>query len=225
MNQAAAGAAGTRQETTTGLPGGLLQVSIDVPFNHDDFADAFARQSANLVIQGSNQAEIQLNPRDMGPIRIAISLDANAASLDIEAAHADTRAAIEASMPALRQMLADQGVRLADYRVDNQSTGDRQQQSAGDPGRHDPGRHAHHADGSQTGAQPGSQQAGGHDRGDASAQALADGFGGGRSSHAADRRDTADRQDARVLPGAPASRTGAAGRPGGSGNSRLDLYA
>ncbi len=77
------------------------------------------------MIRGHDRGEIGLTPQDMGPIRIGISLDDDSASLDISAAHASTRAAIEASMPALRQMLADQGVRLADWRLDGQTGADR----------------------------------------------------------------------------------------------------
>jgi flagellar hook-length control protein FliK len=126
MNQTPpSGMAATRAE----MLAELTQASIEVPLDHADFAEAFARQSANLIVQGSNNAEIYLNPRDMGPIRIAISMDADAASLDIGAAHADTRAAIEASLPALRQMLGDQGLRLASWRLDGEAGGDAVQQS------------------------------------------------------------------------------------------------
>lgn len=121
MNQTApSGLAATRSD----MLAEMTQASIEIPIDHADFAEAFARQSATLIVQGSSSAEIHLNPRDMGPIRIAISLDADAASLDITAAHADTRAAIEASLPALRQMLGDQGLRLANWRLDGESAGD-----------------------------------------------------------------------------------------------------
>ena len=73
---------------------------------------------AGVVVQGQDRAEIRLTPAELGPIRIRIALNAEDAALDISAAHAATRAAIESSMHTLRQMLADHGVRLADYRMD-----------------------------------------------------------------------------------------------------------
>ena len=72
-------------------------------------------------MQGQDRAEIRLTPAELGPIRIRVSLAADDAMVDISAAHAATRAAIEASMPTLRQMLAEQGLRLADYRMDQGS--------------------------------------------------------------------------------------------------------
>lgn len=217
MNQVSTSTlAATRAE----MMAALTQATVDVPVDHGDFAEAFARQSVSLVVQGNHFAEIQLNPRDMGPIRIQIALDANAASLDIEARHADTRAAIEASMPALRQMLADQGVRLADWRVDGQATGDREQRATGDGARHE----SRHAD-----AQPaGSRQAGGDgadgSTGNDAAQAgtgFADGRGGRPAGGQADgwRSSSA----AQPAPGAPPAES--RGGHGGGNNKRIDLYA
>ena len=71
-----------------------------------------------MVVQGQDRAEIRLTPAELGPIRIRVSLNADDAALDISAAHAATRAAIESSMSTLKQMLADHGLRLSDYRMD-----------------------------------------------------------------------------------------------------------
>ena len=99
----------------------LLASRIDSPVNSPEFREQFARQLASLTVQGQDRAEIRLTPAELGPIRIRVSLAADDAMVDISAAHAATRAAIEASMPTLRQMLAEQGLRLADYRMDQGS--------------------------------------------------------------------------------------------------------
>ena len=130
-------------------------LQIDIPLHDDAFAEAFARQAAELVIQGSNRAEISLNPRELGPVRIAIALDLDAASIDISADHRETRAALEASMPTLRQMLADQGVRLSDWRVAG-DTADRRTATA--DGGAAFGSHAG-GSGADGGAQAGAQHA------------------------------------------------------------------
>ena len=101
---------------TDGSP--LLASRIDSPVHSPEFREQFARQLASLTVQGQDRAEIRLTPAELGPIRIRVSLAADDALIDISAAHAATRAAIEASMPTLRQMLAEQGLRLADYRMD-----------------------------------------------------------------------------------------------------------
>ena len=128
---AAGTASGSDLVADTGLRADSL--GIDVPVQDEAFAEAFARQATQLVIRGGNRAEIHLTPRDLGPVRIAIALDVDAASLEIAADRHETRSAIEASMPTLRQMLAEQGVRLADWRVAGEAA-DRRQATAGDAG-------------------------------------------------------------------------------------------
>ena len=98
--------------------GPLLSSRIDSPINSAEFKEQFARQVAGVVVQGQDRAEIRLTPAELGPIRIRVSLNAEDAALDIYAAHAATRAAIESSMSTLKQMLADHGLRLSDYRMD-----------------------------------------------------------------------------------------------------------
>jgi flagellar hook-length control protein FliK len=201
MNQPASVAA---TATPAQMLSDLTEVAIDVPLDHADFAEAFAKQSASLVVQGSSNAEILLNPRDMGPIRIAISMDADAASLEIAADHAQTRAAIEASMPALRQMLADQGVRLADWKVDSPAAaGERQQPAAGDGSRQQPHQ-----------PQPQAASTPGH-----GSQAAGSGSGSLRGDDAG-RAGSARADGWRGAASAPTD-----GVAGGANGSRIDLYA
>ena len=101
---------------TDGSP--LLSSRIESPIHSAEFKEQFARQVAGVVVQGQDRAEIRLTPAELGPIRIRVSLNADDAALDISAAHAATRAAIESSMSTLKQMLADHGLRLSDYRMD-----------------------------------------------------------------------------------------------------------
>ena len=101
---------------TDGSP--LLSSRIESPIHSAEFKEQFARQVADVVVQGQDRAEIRLTPAELGPIRIRVSLNAEDAALDISAAHAATRAAIESSMSTLKQMLADHGLRLSDYRMD-----------------------------------------------------------------------------------------------------------
>ena len=188
-----------------------MQSAIDVPIDHEGFADAFARHSATLVVQGSSHAEIRLTPQDMGPIRIAISMGSDGALLDIAAGHAETRAAIEASMPQLRQMLADQGVRLSDWRLREEAAGDSRQPGGGEAGR----QFGSSADGSRADAGPHRQGAEGMG---SPASGPAGGDPRGRTPLPPDRWGT--------LAPPIATRSPPPVGPSGTGSSRrLDLYA
>ena len=59
------------------------------------------------------QAELHLNPAEMGPVSIHISLDGTAARVDFGADVAATREAIERGLPELASALRDAGFTLA----------------------------------------------------------------------------------------------------------------
>lgn len=149
---------------TDGSP--LLSSRIESPIHSAEFKEQFARQVAGVVVQGQDRAEIRLTPAELGPIRIRVSLNAEDAALDISAAHAATRAAIESSMSTLKQMLADHGLRLSDYRMDqgnNAAFLSQQRQSGQENGA---GMQQSGTAFGQNGSQSGGQQAdGGSDTG------------------------------------------------------------
>lgn len=182
--------------------GPLLSSRIDSPINSAEFKEQFARQVAGVVVQGQDRAEIRLTPAELGPIRIRVSLNAEDAALDISAAHAATRAAIESSMPTLKQMLVDHGLRLSDYRMDqgnNAAFLSQQRQSGQENGA---GMQQSGTAFGQNGGQSGGQQADG-------------GHGAGRTDRTMGSRPTA------VSGG-----TSGGARVGNTpSNSRLDLFA
>ena len=185
---------------TDGSP--LLSSRIESPIHSAEFKEQFARQVAGVVVQGQDRAEIRLTPAELGPIRIRVSLNADDAALDISAAHAATRAAIESSMSTLKQMLADHGLRLSDYRMDqgnNAAFLSQQRQS-----------------GQENGA--GMQQSGtafGQNGGQSGGQQTDGGSDTGRADRTMGSRPTA----------VSGSTSGGAGVGNTPSNGRLDLFA
>jgi flagellar hook-length control protein FliK len=110
------GAAATTQTSAT----------LDVPFGSTDFAQALAEKVAMWVGKASTDgpmtAELHLNPAEMGPINVKISLDGQSAQVDFAAAALETRKAIEASMPMLSSALNDIGLNLAGSDVSSQTS-------------------------------------------------------------------------------------------------------
>ena len=70
-----------------------------------------------MVNQKHQVAQLHLNPPDLGPLKIAISLDQSQASAQFFSAHASVREALEVAMPRLREMLADSGITLGNTSV------------------------------------------------------------------------------------------------------------
>ncbi len=93
--------------------GGLVSVPIAVPMEAPEFAAAFGVEVSLLAQDGVQQAELHLNPAEMGPVSVQIALDGEKARIDFGAQAAATRAAIEASLPELAAALRDAGLTLA----------------------------------------------------------------------------------------------------------------
>jgi flagellar hook-length control protein FliK len=99
---------------------------ITVPFGSPRFGAAFGERVSWMVREGLQSAELTLNPPDLGPIRIALSMEKDAASFGFNATHAQTRAAIEQALPRLRELLAEQGLSLGHTSIDAGTGGQRE---------------------------------------------------------------------------------------------------
>lgn len=123
--------------TPAGTPP-LPQLALNVPLRQPGWDQAFAERVVWLARQGLQQAEIQLNPRNMGPIEVHVSVDKDQASVTFMAQHAVTREALEAALPRLREMLQGNGLNLAQSEVSQHSFGQQQREAmgfAGEQGR------------------------------------------------------------------------------------------
>lgn len=83
------------------------------------FTGDLAAQVTVLVEGGFQQAELRLNPPELGPIQIQLSVSPQTQTADISfsAVHGMTRESIEQSLPALREMLQAQGLTLGETGV------------------------------------------------------------------------------------------------------------
>lgn len=94
-----------------------LQQPIGTPAWNDGVADRVMWMAKNDL----QTAELHLNPADLGPIEITLTLtgdDKTQAAVQFSAAHASTRDAIETALPRLREMLQESGITLGQAGVD-----------------------------------------------------------------------------------------------------------
>lgn len=126
------------------------QASIPVPLDSPEFSQKLADQVRMWVGQvtqnGPMTAELHLNPAEMGPINVKISLDGSAAQVDFAAAALETRQAIEASLSMLSSALDEVGLSLAGGGVSSQTP---QQTLAGGGNREQSSEAASKPDGGQ----------------------------------------------------------------------------
>ena len=90
------------------LPTAAVPAPIDTPA----FAPALATQVRWWAHDGMQQAQLLLNPAEMGPVAVKIVLDGREARIDFSADLAATRSAIEAALPVLAAALDDGGLKL-----------------------------------------------------------------------------------------------------------------
>lgn len=100
--------------------------TLSTPLDSPDFSQALAEKVSMWVgsakDDGSMTAELHLNPAEMGPINVKISLDGQTAQVDFAAAALETRKAIEASLPMLSSALSDVGLNMTGGDVSSQTS-------------------------------------------------------------------------------------------------------
>lgn len=86
---------------------------VQAPLHSNAFAPELGARVSLLAVDGVQQAELQLNPADMGPVSVQITVDGNQAQVSFHALQAETRQALEQSLPDLAAALQGQGLTLS----------------------------------------------------------------------------------------------------------------
>jgi flagellar hook-length control protein FliK len=94
---------------------------VSSPVGSTAFNEEVGGKVTWMASQKLQSASLQITPEHMGPVEVRISMQNGATSVAFSANHADTRAALEQSLPRLREMFATQGLTLSDASVSQQS--------------------------------------------------------------------------------------------------------
>lgn len=122
-------ASGIRQTTANTLDGvGVYRSTLQTQPSSPAFPTELVSEVRFLLKGGLQRAELQMNPVELGPIQIELSLNAQVADIGFTAAHAATREGIAQSLPQLREMLSSQGLSLGHTSVGAQAQGQQQAQ-------------------------------------------------------------------------------------------------
>lgn len=116
---------------------------LTTPLGHTAWADEFAQKLVWFAGNDRQQAQLTLNPPQLGQVEITLNIDKDVTSAHFASANAEVRNAIESSLPRLREMLAGAGVELGQVTVGNGS--DRQPPAAQDDASQSPRQRADNA--------------------------------------------------------------------------------
>jgi flagellar hook-length control protein FliK len=103
-------------------------LSINAPVNSPTFSQQLGQQVAWLGSQDIKQAQIRLNPQELGPLDVKVSIEHGRVDVAFMAQHPATVAAVQQSLSQLNQMLGGHGLSLGQATVGQQAS---QQQFAG----------------------------------------------------------------------------------------------
>jgi flagellar hook-length control protein FliK len=111
----------------TGTLSRAPSLPIASPVGDREWPQALSQQMVRLSTQGNHTAELQLNPPDLGPLKVVLNVVNDQAQASFVSPHASVRAAVEAALPQLRSAMADSGIQLGQTSVGGE-------QYAGQPG-------------------------------------------------------------------------------------------
>ena len=137
------------QDTRTDLAASLAPLQQAMANRAQSFGQATERIAPHVGTPAWNQAigqkmvwmvgneqqvaSLTLNPPDLGPLQVVLSISSTQANASFYAAQPEVRQALEAALPKLREMLSDAGIQLGEANV---SAGSPQQQESHSERRH-----------------------------------------------------------------------------------------
>ena len=103
------------------------RTALTVPFHQSNWGQGVGEKITWMVSQKLQFAEIQLDPPELGPLQVRISVQNDQVSVSFTSQHAPVRDALDAHALRLRDTLESQGLNLVDVDVSDQSEGWREQ--------------------------------------------------------------------------------------------------
>ncbi len=104
-------------------PGAMAAPMVSTPLGHPQWGNDFSQQVAGIsqnLKNGLQTIEMRLDPPDLGPIRISLTLSDGVAQAMFISPHANVRNAVENALPQLQQQLAQAGISLGQTSVSDQ---------------------------------------------------------------------------------------------------------
>ena len=115
--------AASQATQSTQMPSAVVEPKVGAPG-----WDTALGQKLTLVANQAHQvAELHLNPPNLGPLEVRLTVNNDQATAMFVSNHAAVREAIESALPRLREMLADNGLTLGNVTVGSQSFSQQQQ--------------------------------------------------------------------------------------------------
>ena len=105
---------------TAGAPVHIAS-ALELRLGASGWDNALGQKVLWMVSQQQQVAELSLNPPDLGPLQVVLSINGDQASAMFVSQQADVRQALEAALPRLKEMMAENGINLSSTTVGSDS--------------------------------------------------------------------------------------------------------
>ncbi|SEO57255.1 flagellar hook-length control protein FliK [Aquisalimonas asiatica] len=102
---------------------GMPTYNVAQSMDQAGWGQAVGERLVMMANQNVQQARIQVNPRELGPLDVNIQMRDDKTMITFQAQNAVTREALDAELPRLRMMLSDNGIENAEVTVGEEQPG------------------------------------------------------------------------------------------------------
>lgn len=99
----------------------IVQTGVPVNIGQPQWGQAVGERVLWLAAQNVNSAEIRLDPPELGPMQVRVSVNQEQASVSFTSPHPAVREVLDQQLNRLREMFADQGLNLVNVDVSDKS--------------------------------------------------------------------------------------------------------
>jgi flagellar hook-length control protein FliK len=99
----------------------VVQTGVPVPLGTPQWSQAVGDKVLWLAAQNVSSAEIRLDPPELGPMQVKVSVNQDQASVSFTSPHPAVREALDQQLGRLREMFSEQGLHLLNVDVSDRS--------------------------------------------------------------------------------------------------------
>lgn len=97
------------------------KLTVDTPVANPSWGTEVGQKIAWMSASDHHVAELHLNPPNLGPMEVKLTIHNDQATIQFVSHHQEVRAALESALPRLREMMMDNGIALGNATVDSGS--------------------------------------------------------------------------------------------------------
>lgn len=99
----------------------VVQTAVPVPVGQPQWSQAVGEKVLWLAAQNVSAAEIHLNPENLGPMQVKVSVNQDQTTVNFTSHHPVVREVLDQNMGRLRDMFSEQGLNLVNVDVSDKS--------------------------------------------------------------------------------------------------------